>query len=80
MGTAEAVKNRIIELCTARRWSYHALAGYSDIPSSTMTHIIDGTSKNPGIVTIKKICDGLGITLVEFFNTPVFENLEIETN
>ena len=78
MGTTEAVKNRIIELTTAKKWSFNALAEYSGIPSSTMTSILDGTSNNPGIVTIKKICDGLEITLTEFFNTPVFQNLEQE--
>ena len=78
MSINEAVKDRIIELCTKRKWTYHAVAGYAGIPSSTMTSIIDGTSKNPGIVTIKKICDGLEVTIVEFFDTSVFQNLEQE--
>lgn len=78
MNTQEAVKNRIIELCTAKRWAFNALASFSGIPSSTMKNIINGDSKNPGIVTIKKICDGLGITLAEFFNTNEFNNLEQE--
>jgi len=78
MDTNEAVKNRIIELCMARRWAFDALAGYSGIPSSTMRNIIDGKSQNPGVVTIKKICDGLEITLGEFFSTPAFDNLEQE--
>ena len=78
MNTSEAVKNRIIELCAAKRWSFNALAGYSGIHSSTMRNIIDGKSQNPGIVNIKKICDGLDITLGEFFSTPVFDNLEQE--
>ncbi|MCL2409725.1 MAG: helix-turn-helix domain-containing protein [Oscillospiraceae bacterium] len=78
MDTREAVQNRVIELCTAKRWAFHALANYSGIPSSTMRNIVNGQSKNPGIVTIKKICDGLGITLIEFFDTPEFDSLEQE--
>ena len=78
MDTNEAVKNRIIELCKAKRWALNALASYSGIPSSTMGNIINGKSQNPGIVTIKKICDGLEITLSEFFSTPEFDNLEQE--
>jgi len=73
--TREAVQNRVIELCQAKRWSFHALATYSGIPAGTMQNIVNGRSKNPGIVTIKKICDGLEISLIEFFSTPVFENL-----
>lgn len=78
MDTSGAVQNRVIELCSAKRWAFHALAGYSGIPPSTMKNIVNGTSKNPGIVTIKKICDGLDITLAEFFDTDVFNNLEQE--
>ena len=78
MNTSEAVKNRIIELCVAKKWAFNALARYAGIPSSTMKNIVNGTSQNPGIVTIKKICDGLGITLGEFFSTPTFNNLEQE--
>ena len=78
MNTSEAVKNRIIELCAAKRWAFYALARYSGVPSSTMKNIIYGQVKNPGIVTIKKLCDGLEITLSEFFSTPEFDNLEQE--
>lgn len=78
MDTKDAVKNRIVELCLAKKWAFNALALYSGIPSSTMKNIINGRSKNPGIVTIKKICDGLDITLSEFFSTPEFDNLEQE--
>jgi len=78
MNTNEAVKNRVIELCTAKKWTSRALANHSGIPPSTMRNIVDGTSQNPGIVTIKKICDGLDITLSEFFSTPEFDNLEQE--
>ena len=78
MDTREIVRQRIIELCSKKRWSYHALANYSGISPSTMRNIIDGKSSNPGIVTIKKICDGLEIPLTDFFNTQAFSSLEQE--
>ncbi|MCL1882928.1 MAG: helix-turn-helix domain-containing protein [Defluviitaleaceae bacterium] len=78
MDTREAVQNRVIELCQAKRWSFNALANYSGIPSGTMKNIVNGRSQNPGIVTIKKICDGLEISLGEFFNTADFQTLEQE--
>jgi Predicted transcriptional regulators len=78
LNTSEVVKNRIIELCNKKRWSFNSLADFSGIPSSTLKNIISGKSKNPGVVTIKKLCDGLEITLGEFFNTPEFNGLEPE--
>lgn len=45
---------------------------------TTLMHIIDGTSKNPGVFTIAKICDGFGMTLQEFFDTKAFEEGIIE--
>ena len=78
MNTGEAVKNRIMELCNKKRWSYNSLANYSGVPSSTLKNIISGKSENPGITTIKKLCDGLEMTLGEFFSTQEFDNLEQE--
>ena len=78
MNTGEAVKNRITELCNQKRWTFNALANYSGIPASTLKNIINGRSDNPGVVTIKKLCDGLEITLGEFFSTPEFDSLEQE--
>ena len=78
MKVNEIVRNRIIELCTLKRWSYYSVARYSGIPLSTMNNIIYKKSKNIGIVTIKKICDGLEISLEEFFSTEEFRSLEQE--
>ena len=58
--------------------SIHKLATESAVPPSTIKNILYGKSQNPGIVTLKMLCDGLGISIVEFFNTPEFENLEQE--
>ena len=78
MDTYTAVKNRLLILCEEKRMSIHKLATESAVPPSTVKNILYGKSQNPGIVTLKMLCDGLGITIVEFFNTPEFENLEQE--
>ncbi|MDR0917589.1 MAG: helix-turn-helix transcriptional regulator [Oscillospiraceae bacterium] len=78
MDACEAVRLRLIALCLERKWSFNALAHISGVHPSTVKGIIGGASKNPGIVTIKKLCDGLGITLAEFFDTDVFRTLEQE--
>ena len=78
MDTYTAVKNRLLMLCEEKRMSIHKLATESAVPPSTVKNILYGKSQNPGIVTLKMLCDGLGISIVEFFNTPDFENLEQE--
>ena len=54
------------------------LATLSAIPPSSLKNILYGKSQNPGIVTIKMLCDGFGISLIEFFNTKEFTELEQE--
>ena len=78
MDAGEVVKNRIIELCAEKKWAPNALAVFSGVPPSTLKNIISGKSTNLGISTIKKLCDGLGITLGEFFSTKEFDELEQE--
>ncbi len=78
MDTYTTVKNRLLRLCHERRMSIHKLAMESAVAPSTIKNILYGKSKNPGIVTIKMLCDGLGITLIDFFNTPEFAELEQE--
>ncbi len=78
MDTYTAVKNRIIKLCEENKMSLHRLAMESAVPPSTLKNILYGKSQNPGVVTIKMLCDGFGITLIEFFNDKEFENLEQE--
>ena len=79
MKTREAVAQRIIELCDERGITVNALAYISAVPPSTVKNIIYGVSKNPGVVTIKMLCDGFRITLSEFFNSGLFENPKQET-
>ena len=78
MDTRKAVATRLIQLCEARHITINKLATTSAVSASTLKGILYGRSKNPGIVTLKKLYDGLGITLGEFFNTPEFDNLEQE--
>lgn len=78
MGTKQAIANRIIQLCEERSIAINELAGISGVSPSTVYSILDERSQNPGAVTIKKLCDGLEITLGEFFSTPEFDALEQE--
>ena len=73
-----AVKNRILQLLGEKRMSIHRLALESAVAPSSIKNILYGKSQNPGVVTIKMLCDGFGITLIDFFNTPDFEKLEQE--
>ena len=67
MDTRAAVAKRIEQLCNERNITINALSYISGVPNSTIKGIFYERSKNPGIVTIKKICDGLGISLPDFF-------------
>ena len=78
MDTRKEVSRRIQQLCAAHGYSINALARKSGIPPTTVKNIIYGNSRNPGIVTIKLICDGLGISLYEFFDSDVFRGLDLE--
>lgn len=78
MSTYAAVRNRILALLEEKNMSIHRLAIESAVAPSTIKNILYGKSTNPGIVTIKMLCDGFGITLTEFFDTEDFLNLEQE--
>ena len=78
MKSREAVAKRITDLCNERDITVNALANLAAVPPSTVKNIIYGVSKNPGIATIKMLCDGFGISLLEFFDTPEFKKLEQE--
>lgn len=78
MNTYSTVKNRILVLCEEKHFTINKLATESGVAPSTVKNILYGKSKNPGIVTLKMLCDGLGISLIDFFNAPEFEELEQE--
>jgi len=76
--TQQAVARRIRELCRQQGFTPHGIAIHSAVPQGTVKSILNGESKNPGITSIKKLCDGFEITLGEFFSTPEFDALEQE--
>jgi len=78
MDTYTTVKNRILYLCEEKRMTINKLATESGVAPSTVKNILYGKSQNPGIVTLKMLCDGLGISLTQFFTTEDFDNLEQE--
>jgi len=78
MGAYAAVKNRILSLCYEKRITVNQLATNSGVSRSTIKSILYGKSQNPGIVTLKLLCDGLDISLTEFFDTEEFRSLEQE--
>ncbi len=78
MNTKEAVAKRIIELCNERNLATNALANNSGVSPSTVYSMLNEKSQNPGVVSIKKLCDGLDITLREFFDSPLFDDIEQE--
>lgn len=78
MNAQTAVANRIRELCKENDFTQNGIAIFSGVPQATLKSILNGESKNPGISSIKKICDGFGITLGEFFSTKEFDELEQE--
>lgn len=78
MNTKEAVAKRILELCKGKNIAVNALANLSGVTPSTVYSILNEKSQNPGIVSIKKLCDGLGISVREFFDSDLFNDLEQE--
>ena len=66
---------RIENLCKEKGLSTYQLALEAGIPMSTLAHIMKGTTKNPGIFTLVRICEGLGISLSEFFDIEAFRIL-----
>ena len=80
MRTKEAIAGRIIQLCNDRGIAINELANISGVSPSTVYSILNEKSQNPGTITIKKLCDGLEITLGEFFSTEEFDALEQEIN
>lgn len=78
MSTRECIAARILQLCAQRNITPNALARLSGVHPSTVKSILNGSSRNPGAVTIKMLCDGLDITITEFFDTEEFRSLEQE--
>ena len=78
MTTYEAVKLRILKLCEEKHMTINKLATESAVVPSSIKNILYGKSTNPGIVTLKLLCDGFGITIYDFFDSDEFKNLDQE--
>ena len=78
MNIGEASRKRILELCEEKNMSINKLATLSGITQSTLNNIVSGRNKSTTVSTVKKLCDGLNITIIEFFNTDYFINLDQE--
>ena len=78
MNTKEAVAKRILELCDERHIAVNALGTISGVSPSTIYSMLNEKSQNPGVVSLKKLCDGFEISVREFFNSDLFDDLEQE--
>ncbi len=78
MQIKEAVVRRFQDLCRERGIKYNELATQSGVTPSTVYSMMDERRRDISIVTIKKLCDGLGISIPEFFTSSIFEELEQE--
>ena len=78
MRIGEAVRIRILELCQERNLSVNKLSGMCGLTQSTLNNIVSGRNNSATVATIKKICDGLEIPVLQFFDCPLFEDLEQE--
>ena len=78
MDIGEATRRRILELCTERNITINKLATVCGITQSTLNNIVGGRNNSTTVSTIKKICDGLEITILDFFSSDLFLRLEQE--
>jgi len=76
--TVELIAERIRELCQERGLTPNGFSYVAGMPQATIKSILNGETKSPEVITIKKLCDGFGITLAQFFDTDAFNNLEQE--
>ena len=78
MSVKDIVALRFANLCKERNMKLNELATRAGVTPSTVYSMMDVNRRDVSIVTVKKLCDGLDITLGEFFSTPVFDALEQE--
>ena len=78
MSVKDAVANRFAAICKQRKIKTNELANMSGITPSTVYSMLDPTRRDVSIITIKKLCDGLDISLKDFFDSEEFEKLEQE--
>lgn len=76
MKEQKILAERIISLCKERHMSYYLLSYKSTVPITTILNIVNCITKNPGVFTIIKLCDGLGVTIQEFFDIEEFHHIK----
>lgn len=74
----KAIEEKITKILIERNITVNKLSSMSCLTQSTVYSLINGKSRNPKLLTIVHICDGLGITLTEFFDDKLFLNLDRE--
>ena len=80
MTIGNAVRYRLLELCNERNITINKLSTMCGITQSTLNNIVSGRNNSTTVSTIQKICDGLEISITDFFSSPIFQNLEQEIN
>ena len=78
MNIGEAVKIRILELCNQNKITINKLGTISGVTQSTLSNITNDRNNSTTVSTLKKLCDGLDITIIDFFDNEIFKNLEQE--
>ena len=78
MTIGEAVRQRILQLCEQRNLSVNKLCTLSGVTQSTVNNIVNGRNNSATVSTIKKLCDGLDISIEAFFHSEFFTGLEQE--
>ena len=78
MRMKEAIVRRFQQLCRERNIRYNELATLSGVTPSTVYSMMDERRKDISVITVKKLCDGLDITIRDFYDDSLFENLEQE--
>lgn len=73
-----AIVKRLNKICKERNIKLNALATMSGVTPSTVYSLMDNSRKDVSVITLKKLCDGLDISLTEFFNDEIFHTLEQE--
>lgn len=78
MGIKDAIVMRIDELCKQKGIKYNTLATDSGVTPSTVYSLLDKSRRDIGVIVLKKLCDGLDISISDFFDSDIFRNLEQE--
>ena len=78
MNISEAVKRRILELCHEKNITINKLSTICGLTQSTLNNLMHRENSSPTVATIKKICDGLEITMAQFFSSEIFDETEQE--